>query len=99
MRRFRTLCVWMLSVAVLFVMSACQTAEKKVTYAYNFAPGTLSDSSIPEERADEYLLANGYSQEFVSYTGPVTKRWLAQEGRFFNVAPSTKMKQEIFARR
>lgn len=83
MRRLRALCVWMLSFAVFFSMSACRTVEKKVTYAYNYAPGTLSDGSMTEERADEYLLANGYPQEFVSDTGSVTKQRLAQEGAVF----------------
>ena len=83
MRQFRKLSVCMLLVAVLFALPACQTVEKKVTYAYNYAPGTLSDSSMTEERADEYLLANGYPQEFVSDTGPVTKQWLALEGAVF----------------
>ena len=83
MRRLRALCVWMLAFAILFAMSACRTAEKKVTYAYNYAPGTLSDGSMTEERADAYLLANGYPQDFVSDTGSVTKQWLAQEGAVF----------------
>lgn len=83
MRRLRALCVWMLAFAILFAMSACRTVEKKVTYAYNYALGTLSDGSMTEERADAYLLANGYPQEFVSDTGSVTKQWLAQEGAVF----------------
>lgn len=89
MRRLRALCVWMLAFAILFAMSACRTAEKKVTYAYNYAPGTLSDGSMTEERADAYLLANGYPQDFVSDTGSVTKQWLAQDTGTYLIDPTS----------
>ena len=84
--RLKKIFIAMLSLAMLFALCACQPTEeneKRVTYMRNYAEGTLDADIMSVEWADEYLLAHGYSQEFVDSTGGDTKMWLTEEAAVF----------------
>ena len=65
---------WLLASAILFVSVFCGASA---------VISAKADSQPSMEVVDTYLLANGYSEEFVESMGEMTKRHLYDQGAIF----------------
>lgn len=79
MKIYQKLGACAISACLLFSLGGCGGAWQNYTVTYTSDDDSISDA-VKMEEIDAALLERGYSQQFIDWTGEVTKRMLFEEG-------------------